>query len=141
MGKFNIKKLPKGFRFLLTLKEIKEIEDLAELKFKNVTNGSLTNSKKFEDESFFQSSFRGFTIHGSKKESIWEFSFVQNGFRNELLPEVHEENVKKIVKEKIKIFLNKIYYSEENDFYKSPQLWCLVSIIENKANVSWTELK
>jgi len=46
MGKFNIKKLPKGFRFLLSLKEIKEIENFSELKFKNVTNGSLTNSKK-----------------------------------------------------------------------------------------------
>lgn len=141
MGKFNIKKLPKGFRFLLTLKEIKEIEELAELKFKNVTNGSLTNSKKFENDAFFQSSFRGFSIYGFRKESTWEFNLLQNGFRDELLPEIYEIDIKKVVKEKIKNYLNKVYNSEETDCYNNPQLWCLISIIRNEANISWKELK
>lgn len=33
MRKFDLKKLPKGFRFLFTLKEIKEIENFAGLEF------------------------------------------------------------------------------------------------------------
>ena len=41
MGKFDLKKLPKGFRFLFTVKEIKEIENLAGIKFSKVINGNL----------------------------------------------------------------------------------------------------
>lgn len=95
MGKYNIKRLPKGFRFLLSVKEIKEIENNSELQFKTVTNGSLANSKRFQDVSFFQSSFRGLSIHSSKKGSVWEFDLIQKGFRDELLPEIHEEYIKK----------------------------------------------
>lgn len=141
MGKFNIKKLPKGFRFLLSLKEIKEIENNSELQFKTVTNGSLANSKRFEATSFFQSSFRGFSIYGSKNGSVWEFDLIQKGFRDELLPEIHEEYIKKVIKEKIRIYLNKVYHSEAADCYNNPQIWCLISIIENKADISWTEIK
>ncbi|WEK70255.1 MAG: hypothetical protein P0Y62_01625 [Candidatus Chryseobacterium colombiense] len=141
MGKYNIKKLPKGFRFLLSLKEIKEIENHADLKFTNVTYGSLANSKIFNDESFFQSSFRGFSIQGLKKGSIWEFSLLQKGFRDELLPEIYEIDIKKMIKEKVKDYLSKVYYSKETDCYNNPQLWCLISIIQNKADVSWTESK
>lgn len=141
MGKYNIKRLPKGFRFLLSVKEIKEIESYAGLKFTNVTYGSLANSKTFNDESFFQSSFRGFSIHGLKKGSIWEFSVLQKGFRDELLPEIYEIDIKNIIKEKIKDYLNKVHSSQETDCYNNPQLWCLISIVGNKADVSWKESK
>ena len=42
MGKFDLKKLPKGFRFLFTVKEIKEIEKFAGIEFRKVIKGSLS---------------------------------------------------------------------------------------------------
>ena len=141
MGKFNIKKLPKGFRFLFTLKEIKEVEIFAGIEFKKVTNGNLINSKKFDNEAFFQSSFQGFSIHGKRTESHWEFSFHQGGFREELLPNINEEEIKILLLEKIKKYLNQVYYSKETDCYKNPQLWSLIFIKENKPEVTWREIK
>ena len=141
MGKFNIKKLPKGFRFIFTLKEIKEVEIFSGIEFKKVTNGNLINSKKFNNEAFIKSSFQAFSIHGKKTESDWEFSFYQSGFREELLPKIHEEEIKIILLEKIKKYLNQVYYSKETDCYKYPQLWSLIFIKENKAEVSWREIK
>ena len=141
MGKFNIKKLPKGFRFLFTLKEIKEIENSAGVKFQNVTNGNLTNSNKFDNDAYIQSSFRAFSIYGIKSESHWEFSLHQGGFREELLPNIHEEEIKKLSSKKIKDYLNQVNYSKETDCYKKPQLWSFIMITENKAKVTWKEIK
>lgn len=141
MGKFSIKKLPKNFRFLFTQKEVKEIENFAGIKFKNVTNGNLINSKKFDNDSYIQSSFQGFSIHGIKSESNWEFSFRQGGFREELLPKIHEDELKILLFEKIKDYLNQVNYSKETDCYKYPQLWSIIMITENKVKVSWKEFK
>ena len=141
MGKFEIKKLPQNFRFLFTLKEIKEIESFAGIKFKNVTNGNLTNSKKFDNDAYIQSSFRGFTIHAIKSKSEWEFSLRQDGFRAELLPNMYEEELKISLSEKIKDYLNQVSHSKDTDCYTNPQLWSLVMITENKVNVSWEESK
>lgn len=141
MGKFDLKNLPKGFRFLFTVKEIKEIESFAEIAFSKVTNGNLTNSKKFNIDEFLQSSLQGFSIHGKMTESIWKFSFHQSGFREELLPEIHEKEVKKLSAEKIKEYLTKIYNSKETDLYKNPQLRAYIHIINDKVSISWYETK
>ncbi|MFD1603563.1 hypothetical protein ACFSJW_11400 [Flavobacterium artemisiae] len=141
MGKFKIQKLPKKFRFLFTLKEIKEIEIFAGIKFSSITNGNLINSKTFLADQYIQSSFRGFSIQASKSESDWKFSLHQGGFREELLPIEHEKELKTVLSEKIKHYLNQIYYSTETDCYNHPQLWAFIMIIENKATVSWKEFK
>ena len=141
MGKFDLKKLPKGFRFLFTVKEIKEIEKFAGIEFRKVINGSLTHSGNFDSGDFFQSSFRGFTIKGKKIESIWKFSFHQTGFRDELLPEVHEKQIKNLSAEKVKEYLNKIYNSKETDLYKNPELRAHIFVIKDKVDCSWNEIK
>lgn len=141
MGKFAIKKPPKQFRFLFTLKEVKEIENFTEIKFKNVINGNLVNSKKFLNDQFIQSSIHGLSIRGTKSESGWDFTFYQHGFREELLPTIHESELKTILLEKIKEYLHKVSNSAETDCYNNPQLWMYIMIIENKAEVSWREIK
>jgi hypothetical protein len=141
MGKFNLKKLPKNFRYLFSLKEIKEIENFAGLKFKNITNGSLTNSKKINKDAYIQGSFRSFSIHSIKTELNWEFSLHQDGFREELLPAKYEEELKTLLSKKIKDYLHQIYYSKETDCYKNPKLWAFIMIIENELEVSWKETR
>jgi hypothetical protein len=141
MEKFDLKKLPKGFRFLFTLKEIKEIESFAGIGFRKVSNGNLTHSEKFDSGGVFQSSFTGFSIQGIIVESIWKFSFHQTGFRDELLPEVHEKQIKKLSSEMVKEYLNKIYNSQETDLYKNPELRAHIYIYKDKADVSFYETK
>lgn len=141
MGKFELKKLPKGFRFLFTIKEIKEIENLAGINFSKVINGNITDSRKFGEDGPFQSSLRGFLIYGKKIESIWKFTFHQGGFREELLPEKHEREIKVLSSEKIKEYLNKVSNSKETDLYKNPQLRGYIYITEDKVKVSWHEIK
>ncbi len=141
MGKFDLKKLPKGFRFLFSVKEIKELEILAGINFKKVTNGIITNSEKFDDEAYLQSHLTGFSIQGKIIESIWTFSFHQDGFRVELLPEIHEEKIKKLSAEKIKKYLNQVYNSNETDLYKNPQLRAYIYITKDNAKISWNENK
>jgi hypothetical protein len=51
---------------------------------------------------FFKAVFEVFNSW-LKKGSIWEFSVLQKGFRDELLPEIYEIDIKNIIKEKIKI--------------------------------------
>lgn len=141
MGKFELKKLPKDFRFLFTLKEIKEIESLAGITFNKVINGNIANTEKLDTEGTFQSHFRGFSIHGKIIESIWSFTLHQSGFREELLPQLHEKEIKLLSKKKIKEYLNKVYNSKETDLYKSPQLRAYIYIIKDKFKISWTEIK
>jgi hypothetical protein len=141
MGKFDLKKIPKGFRFLFTVKEIKAIERFTGIAFSKVENGNLTNSQKFDSGGFFQSSFRGFKIQGNKTETIWQFNFHQTGFREELLPQEHEKEIKLLLIEKINEYLNQIYHSKETDLYNKPQLDAYIRIHENKASVSWNEVK
>ncbi|RZJ54819.1 MAG: hypothetical protein EOO44_03655 [Flavobacterium sp.] len=126
---------------MFSFKEIKEIESFVGMKFKNVTNGSLVNSKKFTDDQYIQSSFQGFSIDAIKSESGWSFSFKQGGFREELLPELHEKELKILASEKIKEFLTKVYHSTDTDCYNYPELFAYIMIIENKAKISWRECK
>lgn len=44
MSPNNLKNTPKNFRYLLSLKEIKEIEKQNEIKFKTITTGNVINS-------------------------------------------------------------------------------------------------
>jgi len=141
MANYTIKKLPKQFRFLFTLKEIREIEEFAKIKFKNVINGNLINSKKFPEDQYIQSNIQSFSILGKKSELGWNFTFHQYGFREELLPTIHESELKTLISEKIKEFLNQVYYSTETDCYNNPELWAYIMIVENKAKVSWRECK
>ena len=141
MGKYSKKRLPKGFRYLFTSKEVKEIEEKSELNFNWVSNGNVGNSEKFNTENTIQSNFRAFSIHSKKNEGKWEFHLYQSGFRNELLPESLEGKTKLIIKNRIVEFLKKIYNSMETEFYKNPQLWGNVMIIENEIKMEWTEFK
>lgn len=141
MGKYSKKRLPKGFRYLFSIKNIKEIEETSELSFTKVSNGNVNSSKNFNDDNYIKSSFRAISIHSEKKEDIWNFSIHQNGFRNELLPESFEEKIKSEIKIKAINYLKKLYNSVETDFYKNPQLWGQVMIIENNYKIKWTEFK
>jgi hypothetical protein len=71
MGKYSKKRLPKGFRYLFTSKEVKEIEEKSELNFNWVSNGNVGNSEKFNTENTIQSNFRAFSIHSKKNEGNW----------------------------------------------------------------------
>jgi hypothetical protein len=137
MAKFDLRNLPKGFRFLFTLKEIKEIENFAGIEFHKVINGNLTNSEKLENDPFF----RVFSIQGKMVGEIWKFSLHQNGFREELLPKIYEEKIYTLSNDKIKEYLNRVYNSKETDLYKNPQLRAYINIRKGKAEVTWSETK
>ncbi len=132
MGKYSKNRLPKGFRYLYSLKEVKEMEENSDLNFIQVSNGNLMNSSRFNKEKHIQSNFRTFSIHSEKNEEKWEFHFYQNGFRNESLPESFEKEIKLVTKNRIIEFLKKISNSLETEFYKNPQLWGKIIIIDNK---------
>ena len=141
MGKYSKNRLPKGFRYIFSSKEVKEIEEKSELEISRVSNGNLGKSEKFNKENQIQSNFRAFSIHSKKNEENWDFHLYQSGFRNESLPESFEKETKLLIKNRIIEFLKKISNAMETEFYKNPQLWGEVIISCNKVEIEWTEFK
>ncbi len=141
MSPNNLKNTPKNFRYLLSLKEIKEIEKQNEIKFKTITTGNVTNSAYFEKEKHIQSSFRALSIHCFKNANLWEFSIFQSGFRSELLPNEFEIEVKTQTIHGVGKYIHKIIASIETDGLKSPQMWVHVMIINDKIKCNFNEIK
>lgn len=82
-----------------------------------------------------------FQFTPKKIDSDWNFHLHQNGFKSELIEKSFEEEIKRIVKNKIIDFLKRISNSSETDFYKNAQLWCGLIILENSFEIEWTEIK
>jgi hypothetical protein len=141
MSRYELKRLPKGFRFLLTVKEIKEMEAKGDFKFTTISTGHITEAGHFKADTYIQSSFRGVSISGYQNDSYWFFTIYQSGFRTELLPPSLENEIKSDVQQKVIEYIAKIQQSKETDGFRSPQLWGLVMIIEGKAKVKWQEHK
>jgi hypothetical protein len=133
----NLQKLPKGFRYLFTLKEIKRIETDIGLKFHRISNGNISNSEYFEPDAYLQSSFSGPSIDSYKKENAWLFGIHQNGFRMELLPQKFEEAIKEEIKSRVSRFMHDTSASIDTDFLLHPVLRASIHVIDNKASVNW----
>jgi hypothetical protein len=132
-----LQRLPKGFRYLFSLKEIKKIEADAKLKFHRISNGNISNSEYFESNSHLQSSFSGPSVDSYKKEGTWLFGIHQNGFRIELLPQEFEGIIKEEIKNWILIFMRETLASIDTDFLEHPVLRASIRVIDNKTSVSW----
>lgn len=141
MSRYELKRLPKGFRFLLTVKEIKEMETKGGFKFHTISTGHITEAGRFSKDTYIQSSFRGVSISGYQRDSQWFFTIYQSGFRSELLLASLESNVKSEVQQKVIEYISKVQHSKETDGFRSPQLWGLVMIIDGKAKLEWQEHK
>jgi hypothetical protein len=141
MSRYELKRLPKGFRYLLTVKEIKEIEDKGGFKFKTISTGHITEAGRFKTDTYIQSSFRGISISGHQSDSQWFFTIYQSGFRADLLPASLESEIKTKVQQRVIEYIAKVQHSKETDGFRSPQLWGLVMIIDGKAEVEWQEHK
>lgn len=132
-----LQRLPKGFRYLLTLKEIKQIGDASGSKFHRISNGNISNSEHFEPDAYMQSSISGPTVDAYKREDIWLFGIHQNGFRTELLPHQFEAAIKEEIKNRILAFIHETLTSIDTDFLEHPVLRASIRVIANKASVSW----
>jgi hypothetical protein len=141
MSRYELKRLPKGFRFLLTVNEIKEMEAQGGFKFNTISTGHITEAGRFKADSYIQSSFRGVSISAHQSDSQWLFKIYQSGFRTELLPAYLESEIKSFVQQRVVQYISKVQQSKETDGLRSPQLWGLVMIIEGKAKVEWQEHK
>jgi len=133
-----IKNLPKNFKYIFSQKDIRLIETETNIKFAKISN-SYTSSANFRKVSEVQSNFTTLSVYGKLQEDRWEFSIVMNGFRNELLPKVLEEEIKNEIKNGITNFINKVGKSKETDLYKNPELWNIVTIKQNRSEISWKE--
>ncbi|MCT4643642.1 MAG: hypothetical protein N4A74_01550 [Carboxylicivirga sp.] len=133
--------LPKGFRFLYSKKEIREIESRLNLKFDSIIFGHITHANKFEPNSFFQSSIHPVSISAKKSNEVWLFTIHQTGIRNELIPEENETEIKKGIKKKIMEYIPKIQNSIDTDFLKQPQLWIYSRIKKGKVCIDYREIK
>ena len=136
-----MKNLPKGFRYFFTKNEIKEVESISIISFEEVRFGHVTNSESFSPEKTTQSSFRALSISANQNDTKWAFFIYQSGFRNELLPEHLEKEVKQKTELKIIEYLKKIQNSKETDFQKRPQLWIDIDIKNDQAIINSKELK
>jgi hypothetical protein len=141
MARLEIKKLPKDFRYLLTTREIKEIELEGGFKFIRISTGNIGSADHFQKESYIQSSFRLFSLQCIRGDESWEAGIFQSGFRRELLPTDLEHEVKSKIKEEILEYLNKLNNSLETDNLRRPQLWCILMVINDRPKFTWTEHK
>jgi len=139
MARLEIKKVPKDFRYLLTIKEIKDIELECGFKFVTISTGNIGSADHFEKESHIQSSFRLLSIHCNKGEDKWEANIHQSGFRKELLPTSLEQEVKLTIREKIFKYVTKLNNSLETDHIRRPQLWCNLMVINDRPKFNWSE--
>ncbi|HWJ25756.1 MAG TPA: hypothetical protein VNS32_04385 [Flavisolibacter sp.] len=141
MSKYELKNLPKGFRYLLTLKEIKEIESKGSFKFKTISTGLTTSAGRFKQTAYIQSSFWGVSVSSYQSDSQWDFIIYQSGFRSELLPATMESEIKSEVQQRVIQYITKVLHAKETDGLRSPKLTGLVMIIDGKPSVKWEELK
>ncbi|NOU59624.1 hypothetical protein [Marinifilum caeruleilacunae] len=135
------KALPKVFRHLFSKKEIRSIENESNIKFIDISFGHITNSEKFNEDVFFQSSLHPVSINAVQGENNWNFKIHQSGFRNELIPEKFDAESKLQVRHAITNYILKIEQSIETDFLKQPQLWIYLRIRNGEVDVSTREIK
>ena len=140
MKRINVRLLPKDFRYLLSTKEIKLIENESNIKFKTISD-SYTNRDYFKNNCEIQSSIRAFTIEATKNGNNWEFEFSINGFRNELLSKILENEIKEEVKSKTIDYLRRVIKSKETDGLNNPEMWAHIMVMKNKAMVGIHETK
>lgn len=141
MNKIKKKALPKGFRHLLSQREIKRIEAQLGLPFAYISFGNITHAGSFEKDEHQQSAIHPVSISGHKSETEWRFSVHQSGFRDELLPAPLEKETKEKVCITIVEYMQKVISSKETDFISNPQLWIYTWIIDNKLEVRTKEIE
>lgn len=141
MSRYSLQKLPQNFRYFLSLKEIKEMEARMNCGFAHIVTGPITESKRFEQEHWFQSSFRALTIKAKAADEGWDFHIRQDGFRSELLPEALNAEVKRKVVDGVIAYIDKVNNALPTDGLIAPSVWIHVMIIENKPKISFHEEK
>lgn len=134
------KSLPTGFRYLFTRKEIKVIEAEIGLKFQSIINGNITHSQKFEKDAHFQCFLHPLRISATLDDG-WAFSMLQEGLRNELIPEELDAEFKQLATKIIRNYVHKIRNSKETDLLNQPELWINAFISDYQLNVSSREEK
>ena len=140
MNRVKKRSLPKGFRFLLTVKEVKAIEAILDIKFNSISFGHITNANFYQVNDDQNSFIHPVSVAASRKELVWNFSLYQSGFRNELLPEEFEKIAKERIIAKIRAYVRKVESFGETNFHNNPQLWLYIAIARNTAEVTTKEI-
>ena len=141
MKQTNRKKLPSGFRHLFSLREIKEIQEQAGVRFDQISFGHLLNAATYQPDQTIQSAFHPISVSGYQKEGCWILRVHQSGFREELLPDEQETNTKLKIMGVLSSYLLKVTNSRETDLLRKPQLMVDVRISNNKVEIHTRESK
>ncbi|MFD1139914.1 hypothetical protein ACFQ4C_02295 [Larkinella insperata] len=125
MGNRRFEKLPSGFRFFFSKKEIKAIEKENNILFSLWCGGVGYNTHFNEDQSI-QSCFEPVFLTGQNDENGFKVSLFMSGFRNELLPKELEEQAKGLVKSCILNYIQELLNLKVTDLkrirYLRPEL-------------------
>lgn len=135
------KSLPKGFKYLLSKKEIKQLAVELNIEFDEIHFGNIVHNERLKPDERKQFFLHPISISAKRNEDSWVFAISLFGIRNELIPDQHEYELITGAKNAIKQYVPKILTSTEADFLKRPQLWIYTSIQNEKVFVSTKEIK
>jgi hypothetical protein len=115
MKTYQSNKLPTGFRFLFSKKDIKAIEKEKNVHL-GVYFGGTDNTTLIEKDQSIGSCFKPVFLTGQNDELGFRISLFLSGFRTELLPKELEEEAKTLVKDCMIECINWLLAFKETDF-------------------------
>jgi|GEM_PF-6326073 len=135
------KKLPRGFRHLFSIKEIRDIQEQIGIRFDQISFGHSLNSATYQPNQVIQSAFHPVSVSGYLNEENWLLQIHQSGFRDELLPAEFRVETKFKIVALLSAYLLRVVNSKETDFLRRPQLMVDVRIRNNQVEIDVRESK
>ncbi|WP_420147707.1 hypothetical protein [Spirosoma sp.] len=133
-------KIPSGFRYLFTRKQLKELEKSIESTFLEIVPGRHLDTQILNSEQD-QLTIHPVSLSGRIQNESWKFTIYQSGFRTNLLPESLETEVKNRVAIEISQYLNKANRFIDTDFVQHPQLWIYCTVSRDTVEIKTKEIR